>query len=633
MNFDFWFPVRSMKTESNIKNNSSPMLNKLARVSSGPGVYVMKDGEGKVIYVGKARNLKRRLDSYFIRSTADASPLDVKTGVLLKKVSDVDTILTHTEKEALILESNLIKHYRPRYNVILKDDKQYPSLYLDTTSPYPNLRIVRKVKKNSGLFFGPFTSAAAVHNTLKFIHKTFKLRKCKARDFQNRSRPCLNYQMDACLAPCCLNVDKNQYDEVVKEVVLFLNGKAPELIQKVKKEMMAAAKVQNYERAARLRDKMFALEKTLEKQIAVAHDFKDRDVLGIARHPDAAMITLLFVRGGFLLGKRYFNFQKTLATDAEMVGAFIRQYYEKTPFVPAEILVPNRLEDVYLHEEMLSNIKGRTVRILRPKRGQKFRLIQMAAQNAKHGLQEARAAAARDTDILVRLQQRLKMNQIPWRIECFDTSNISGTEAVAAMVVFENTKPNPSLYRKFKIKSEALLSDYGFMAEVLKRRYGKGEKSKPCPDIIMVDGGKGQLNIALSVMQSLGLKHHVQMVAIAKKDKKKGETRDKIYLPGRANPVNLGSREDLLLFLQKIRDESHRFAISFHRQRRRKAMVRSQLDSIPGIGKKRKAMLLRHFKSIQNIRAATLEALSALPGINLRLAENIQRALTPEKER
>jgi excinuclease ABC subunit C len=616
-----------MKAKSDTTHRTSRIQKNLSRLSSQPGVYVMKDAKGNVIYIGKARNLKRRLASYFTIPSTGASQLDVKTGILLKKIADFETIITHTEKEALILESNLIKHHRPRYNVILKDDKRYPSLRLDLKSPYPTLRVVRKVKKNGGLFFGPYTSSAAVHKTLKIIHKTFKLRKCKTKGLKNRSRPCLNYQMAACLAPCYLDVDKNQYNEIVKEVILFLKGRTPELIQKIKKEMLSAAKDQNYEKAAILRDKMFALEKTLEKQIAVTHDYKDRDVLGIARHSDSAVIALLFIRGGFLLGKRHFTFPETVATDAEMVGAFIRQYYESAPFVPGEILVPEILEDLSLHEEMLGNIKGRTVRIIRPKKGEKFRLIKMAEQNAEQSLKEVRAAVASDTDLLVRLQKRLKMNRTPWRIECFDNSNISGTAAVAGMVVFEKGKPNTSLYRKYKIKTVASLNDYAFMAEVLRRRYGRGEKSKPFPDILIVDGGKGHLNIAVSVIRSLGLEHHIQIIAIAKKDDKKRETHDKVYMPGRANAVNLGKQGDLLLFLQRIRDESHRFALSFHRKRRRKAFIRSELDTIPGIGKKRKAMLLKHFKSIKKVRAATLEELSALPGINRKLAQNVQKSL------
>ncbi|MBU4287628.1 MAG: excinuclease ABC subunit UvrC, partial [Proteobacteria bacterium] len=422
---------------------------KLSSAPNDPGVYLMKDSEGKVIYVGKARDLKKRLSSYFKQS----GQIDLKTGVLVKNVSSFDTIITRTEKEALILESNLIKRYKPRYNVILKDDKRYPSLRLDIKSQYPNLNIVRKIEKNGAQYFGPFSSSQAVRQTLKIIHKTFKLRKCKTKNFKKRLRPCLNYQIDACLAPCCLDVDNKTYNEIVKEVVLFLKGRTPELIKKIKKQMTSAAKDQDYERAAVFRDKIFALEKMLEKQVAVTTDFKDRDVIAIADSPEISLLSLLFVRGGYLLGKRCFSFTKTMSTKAEMVGAFIRQYYEKTHFVPQEVLVPIPLEDTCLLEDWLTTINQKKVRILYPRRGEKAQLIKMAVHNAQNSLKDLIASTAAEIDISVRLQKRLRMDKMPERIECFDNSNISGTEPVAGMVVFENGKPNKSLYRKYKIKT------------------------------------------------------------------------------------------------------------------------------------------------------------------------------------
>jgi excinuclease ABC subunit C len=620
-----------MTTESKFTHTQpeSGIQDTLARVSSGPGVYVMKDAEDRVIYVGKARNLKKRLASYFTRARTGPLHPDIKTGILVKKISNFETIITDTEKEALILESNLIKRYRPRYNVILKDDKRYPSLRLNLTNPYPNLTVVRKIKKDGDLYFGPFSSSAAVRETLKIIHKTFKLRKCKTKDFKNRSRPCINYQMGACLAPCCLDVDKDRYHEIVKEVILFLNGRTPDLIQKIKKKMISAAHKQDYEKAAVLRDKMFALEQVIEKQVAVTTDFKDRDVIGIAGFHEHVMITVLFVRSGFLLGTRHFNFSDIMSTQEEMLGAFIRQYYEDAPFVPKEVLIPVPLEDAFLLEELLSGIKGKNVSILRPKKGEKLRLVKLASQNAENRLKEFRASAAMDMEILVQLKKRLKMDKMPQRIECFDISSISGTEAVAGMVVFEKGKENRSLFRKYRIKSVDVQDDYSCMAEVLKRRYGKGERSKPYPDMLMVDGGKGQLNIAVSVIESLKPEPTFQIISIAKKNESKGETQDKIYKPGQVNPVNMGRGGELLLFLEKIRDKSHEFAISFHRQRRGRKFIRSALDSIPGVGKKRKATLLKHFKSIKKIRAATLEELSALPGMNRNVAESVKNTLNP----
>ena len=588
----------------------------------------MKDTHGKVIYVGKARSLKKRLASYFARIENSASRMDMKTEILIRNISDFDTIITDSEKEALILESNLIKRYKPRYNVILKDDKRYPSLRLDIKDPYPNLIVVRKIAKDGALYFGPFASSVAVQKTLKIIHKTFRLRKCKQKDFNRRTRPCLNYQIGSCLGPCCLEVDNKIYDNIVKEVVLFLKGKTPDLIKKIKQEMISAAKVHDFEKAAVLRDKMFALEQTLEKQVAVTNDFKDRDVLGVARSDENSMLTILFIRSGFLIGTRNFKFSKTMSTDPEMIGEFIRQYYDATRFIPKEILTPKPPEDAFLTEEILSTIKGQKVKILSPKRGEKVRLIKMAYQNAQNSLRELIADMSRDSQLFIRLQQRLKMDRTPFRIECFDNSSISGKDAVSCMVVFEKGKPNKSLYRKYKLQTAIAKDDYACMAEVLYRRYGKDKTSKPYPDILMVDGGKGQLNIAFSILTSLKLEKKIQLISIAKRNDKKGETQDKIYKPGQANPVNLGREGDLILFLERIRDEAHRFAISFHRKRRIKTLMHSSLDSIQGVGEKRKLILLKHFKSIKKIRAATLEELSALPGISHNLAKTIKNGLS-----
>jgi len=608
-----------------LDGSATDIHDKMSGVTSAPGVYLMKDAHGTVIYVGKARNLKKRLASYFKKSLGHTVKRDIKTEILIQKITDVETIVTGSEKEALILESNLIKRHRPRYNVILKDGKRYPSLRLDIKNPYPTLNVVRKIKKDGGLYFGPFASSAAVQKTLKIIHKTFKLRKCKTKNFKNRSRPCLNFQMDTCLAPCCLDVDKHMYSETVHEVIQFLKGKTPDLIAQIKQKMTAAAEGQDYEQAAVLRDKMFALEQTLEGQVAVTNDFVDRDVIGMACSDDASLITLLFIRNGFFLGIRDFHFSETMATENEMIGTFIRQYYEKAPFVPNEILVPSRPEDTVLLEELLRDIKGRRVRILAPKRGEKVRLIQRASQNAENSLKAHKALISNDVELLSRLQQQLRMDRIPRRIECFDISNILGTSAVAGMVVFEKGKPDKSSYRKYKLQSTGIPDDYAYMAEVLKRRFGKGEKSKPYPDLLMVDGGKGQLNVAVAVINSLKLEQNFQIISIAKKNEKKGESRDKIFKPGQTNPVNLGRNRDLLLFLEKIRDEAHHFAISFHRKHRRKTFVHSALDSISGIGQKRKKTLLTHFKSIKKIRTATLEELSALPGFNRKTAEKIKR--------
>lgn len=599
------------------------LLQKLARAPVDPGVYLMKDPEGEVIYVGKARNLKKRLAAYFNRG---AQP-DLKTGVLVSKIAAFDTIVTRTEKEALILESTLIKRHRPRYNVILKDDKRYPALRLNVAHPYPNLTIVRKIRKDDALYFGPFASAGAVRQTLKIVNKTFKLRKCSDREFKTRTRPCLNCQMQGCLAPCCRDIDRAAYEEMVHEVILFLKGRAPDLVRKVRQDMLAAAQAEEFERAAQLRDKMFALEKTIERQIAVTTDLKDRDVIVAAGADGLSLVSLLSVRGGFLQGSRHFAFADTLATEAELVRAFIGQYYEDAPHIPGELLVPEMPDDSDLLADWLHARRGRRVRILRPLRGEKARLIELARQNADNELRERLAASASQRSLLEGLQRRLRLKRLPRRIECFDNSNIGGTAAVAGMVVFEDAKAAKEAYRKFRIQTAGQPNDYAHMAEVLARRLREDRREAPLPDLLMVDGGKGQLNIALEVIRSLGLENAFDVIGIAKKDETRGDTADKIFQPGRANPVNWGREGRLLLFLQSIRDEAHRFAITYHRRERNRNALESALDAVPGVGPQRKRMLLKHFGGVQNIRAATLQELASLPGMTLKTAEALQRAL------
>ena len=605
-------------------NPENDILTKLTRVSNEPGVYLMKDTAGAVIYVGKARNLKKRLASYFKNS----GQLDIKVNILVKKIKDFETVITRTEKEALILESNLIKRHKPRYNVVLKDDKRYPSLRIDLNEDYPNFSIVRKIGQDDALYFGPFASAYAVRQTLRVINKTFKLRKCKAKDFRARNRPCLHCQMEGCLAPCCLDVDPAVYREQVTEAIMFLRGRTPNLIRKVKKQMAACAQAQEFERAARLRDKIYSLERTIEKQIAVTTDFKDRDVFAIAGTTDCSVITVLSVRGGFLTGTRHYDFSEIISTEPEMIAAFVRQYYERHAFIPDELLTSVDLADAALTEEWLRSAKKKKVAILRPQRGEKAHLVNLAEHNAQNELKNLIASRSAEMDLLLRLQKKLKMSKMPQRIECFDNSNISGTEPVAGMVVFEMARANKALYRKYRIRTVNEHDDYAYMKEVLERRFGKGQAAKPYPDLLMVDGGKGQLNIALAVVEDLNLAGEFELIGIAKKDETKGETRDKIFKPFRANPLGFGRDGDLLLFLQRIRDEAHRFAITYHRKRRKKKTLQSALDSISGVGRKRKTVLLQHFKSIRNIRAADIEQICALPGFNRKVAEAVHKALS-----
>ncbi|MFH1102339.1 MAG: excinuclease ABC subunit UvrC [Pseudomonadota bacterium] len=599
-----------------------PPADRISRVPSDPGVYLMKGAGGDVIYVGKARNLKKRLSTYFLPS----SKPDVKTAALIIQIRDFEVVITATENEALILESNLIKRYRPRYNVFLKDDKRYPSLRLDLQEPFPALEIVRKIRNDGAFYFGPFSSAKAMRETLRIIHKTFKLRKCRSRAFKMRSRPCLNHQMGLCLGPCSGLTDEECYKKLAKEVVLFLRGRTPKLISQIRKEMGSAAEIEDYENAAVLRDKVFSLEHTLEKQVSVMTDFKDRDVFSIVGGSEAAVVTQLGVRGGFLLGTRHFEFSEILSTDAEALGAFIRQYYDKGYFIPDEVLISLEVEDADFISEWLTQKKGKRVKMICPKRGEKARLTKMASQNAGTRLEEMAARRASNTDLLLRLQKRLRISRTPFRIECLDNSTLGGSESVASLVAFENGSPNPSGYRKYRIQNVNGPDDYAFMADVLNRRYSRNS-NRGFPDLLMVDGGKGQLNVALSAIRELGLFGTFDIISIAKRDASSGETEDKIYLPGKTDPVRFGKERDLLLFLQRIRDEAHRSAVGFHRKRRRASALGSSLDPVPGIGRKRKIALLKHFGTIDGIRRAGIDEMAGLSFMTRKTAQLVKEHL------
>lgn len=616
-------PLPSTEQQKMIESLSA----RVVQVPNNPGVYLMKDKNGTVIYVGKAADLKKRLSSYFSKP----GHRDIKTEVLVRQIAAFDILLSASEKEALILESNLIKRYRPRYNVILKDDKRYPCLRLNIRHPYPNFTVVRKIKKDGARYFGPFASAGAVRQSLKIVDKTFKLRKCKDREFRQRNRPCLQYQMQWCWAPCCKPVEKAQYDEQVSEAVLFLNGRTPDLIKKLKARMQREARRQHYEKAAVLRDKITSLEKTLERQMAVSPDMKDRDVIALAAADTHSVITVASVRNGFLLGARHFAFEGAMSSDSESLGTFIRQFYEKAHFIPKEILVSLDLEDKALTAELLGQMKGSKVSLLHPQRGEKKRLIRMALENAENRLKEVMDTSRAERDLLMRLKERLALQRIPERIECFDNSHLFGQAPVSAMVVYERGRPAGRFYRTFKIRTALMNDDYAGMAEVLERRFGDIQKQNLLPDLLMVDGGKGQLNIALHILKAMGLDERIDVIGIAKADERNTEKTDKIYLKQRSNPVVFGRQQDLLHFLQRIRDEAHRFAVTFHRKQRNKKFLHSVLDDIPGIGPKRKTALLKHFKDVRHIRNASLDALTAVPGMNRSISKRVQRALAVKK--
>ena len=580
---------------------------KLERVSGGPGVYLMRDAAGKVIYVGKARSLKKRLASYFV----PAGPVDPKTAVLVSRVVDMETILTATEKEALILESNLIKQHRPRYNVVLKDDKRYPMLRLGTDHPYPRLSVVRRFQDDGAVYFGPYASATAVRTTLATINKLFKLRKCRETEFARRTRPCLHYQMGACYGPCCIEVDRERYATAVREVILFLNGRTPELIRAMRRDMLAAAAKEDFEAAASLRDRIFALEKTLEKQVAVSGDRQDRDVLAVGRAGAAAVVTLVTVRGGYWIGARHFDVSAAPAPDEELLAGFVRQYYRRGVKLPGEILLSDMPEDAALIADWLSESRGRRVHLLFPRRGEKNRLLDMARQNARAAAVGLSDDGAHREALLAALARRLQMGRPPRRIECVDISTSGGRQSVGAIAVFVDGKPKPDAYRRYRIRSVQIPDDYAAMAEVLGRRFRPTDGSVDPPDLLLLDGGKGQLNIAQRVLADSGWQEVPALAAIAKADRERGETEDKIFLPGRANPVRFGRNPAPRLLLEAVRDEAHRFVIGFHRRRRRKEALGSVLDEVAGIGPTRRRRLMKHFGTIEALRRAGVEQLVA----------------------
>ena len=603
------------------------LAEKLAGASGQPGVYLMKDGAGAIIYVGKAFNLKKRLASYFVKKER----LDIKTGLLMERVVDFDTIVTATENEALILEASLIRRHKPRYNVLLKDDKRYPSLRIDPRQPYPALEIVRKTRPDGAVYFGPFSSARAVRETLKVVDKAFRLRKCRGKAFQKRSRPCINFQMGLCLGPCFYDVPENDYAEAVREVSLFLRGRTTELVTDLRVRMKQAAENQEFEKAALLRDRLFAIEKVIEKQVVATADFADRDVISVADEGRRSVVALLQVRKGVLSGTRYFHFEELLSPVNEILATFMVQYYNTSGRVPDEVLTDGAPFGGPQIVEHLRELAEKRVNLAVPRRGEKLLLIKMARQNAQKELTAATLQTRRHQQALERLARKLGISDVPVRIACVDNSHLSGTGTVAAVVVFEDGVPQPSAYRRYRLAGVPAADDYAAMKQVLSRRFATGADDAGPVDLVLVDGGRGQLNIAAAVLQEAGLAGKMAVAAISKKDEAKGETADKVYVPGRRNPVNLGPADPALFLLEQIRDEAHRFAIAYQRKERKRIALGSALDGIPGIGPQRKRMLLDRFGTMEGVRAAPVEDLAALPGITKALAERIREHLDMDR--
>jgi excinuclease ABC subunit C len=587
---------------------------KAASFPDSPGVYFMKNGRGRILYVGKAKNLSARVRSYVQRPDA----LDAKTSSLMRIADTIEYIATDTEVEALVLECTLIKEHRPRYNIRLKDDKRYPYLKLTRQERFPRLFLVRRIEDDGAEYFGPFTDANAVRRTLREIRTIFPLRDCREeRPGRTAGRECLNFHIGRCKAPCTRKIDEGEYREIVEEVRLFLKGKAQRLGESIRDRMWRLARMKRYEEAAAARDQAEAYEKIWQRQRAANPLGNDEDFVALAREGNLSCGTVMKVRDGAIHGRESFFVPAPASErDAGVFEAFFELYYHGATDVPPRIHVPAPFSDDRLVAEWLGAKRGGTVRVSVPRRGEKKALLRLALKNAELQLASEMRSKAANVPALRDLKAALALTSTPSRIEAFDISNIRGTDAVGSMAVFEKGAPCPSRYRRFRIREVRGSDDYAMIREVLTRRLArlKEGKERP-PDLILVDGGKGHLSAARQTAEELGVSG-IPIVGLAKRN-------EEIYIEGRIEPLVLPRRSPALRLLQRARDEAHRFAIEYHRKLRSKGLRRSGLDEIPGIGEKRKTTLLMEFGSIEALKNATVEAIAGVPGIGIKTAEKI----------
>lgn len=616
---------------------------KLKGLPDEPGVYLMRDARGRVIYVGKAASLKNRVRSYF----QSGQSLDAKTRALVDEAAEVETIVTADEREALILEDTLIKRHRPRYNVRLRDDKRYPYLKL-TAEPFPRLVLTRRIEpdiKRGARYFGPYTSSGAMREARRVLQKLFRIRTCSldipanANENPVRRRPCLDHFLGLCDAPCVGAVDASSYQRLVDEATLFLQGRRRELLPRLRREMAEASKNLEFERAARLRDRVRALERLLEACKALDPQRGDQDAIGLALAETTCAVQVFQVRGGVLIGRERFSLETPRGSDPrEALVAFLQQRYVRSPEIPREILLPVEIdgEERALLERWLSDRRGARVYLKHPKRGPKAGLVRTAERNAELALAEerrrreaeaGRAAGAGMSTALEELVRALRLSALPRRIEGFDVSNFQGREPVASMVVFTRGAPDKGRYRRFRIREVEGPDDVAMLAEAVRRRFERAlagdARFLPLPDLLLLDGGKGQLGAARAVLAELGLSE-VFPIALAKEH-------EELFLPGRRRPLVLPRRSPALQLLQRVRDEAHRFALEHHRRRRERRTLRSVLDEIPGIGPKRKRVLLERFGSVKALREATAEELQRA-GLPRPVTERLIRALQRPRE-
>ncbi|MFT4703532.1 MAG: excinuclease ABC subunit C [Bradymonadia bacterium] len=599
-----------------------------------PGVYLMKGAKREVLYVGKATNLRSRVRSYFSGNDPRAF-----VRYLDDLLYDIETIVTANPKEALLLENTLIKKHKPRFNVMLRDDKNYLSIRIDKSAKWPRVELVRRIRNDNATYFGPYHSASKVRETLNVLNRHFNLRTCRDSVLNNRVRPCLQYQIQRCPGPCVIEVDADAYMDSVDDASLFLLGKEKQLTTAIEERMIDAAQAMRFEEAARLRDQLGAVRDSLVKQSAVQTQQVDRDIVGLHREAERAAVTLMQYRDGCLQDVRSYAFNQQLLPDDELIGAFIAQrYVSAVDQLPVELLLPNAPPDVDDLAETLSELRGRKLTILIPKRGEKMRLVALATENAANHFAESLSTTAQAEKALEGLQKRLRLPVLPRTMECYDISNVQGSYIVASQVVFQDAMPDKARYRRIKIRSTQTQDDFLSMYEVITRRAKRSDKTNdPMPDLIVIDGGKGQLNSALQALKEVG--HGDQLIislaksrVVGNDDSKDTTVRsfERVFMPGQKDPIELPVHGEETYLLERIRDEAHRTAITFHRDQRRKGTLRSKLEEIPGIGAERRRTLLTHFGSLKAVKAASLRELEAAPSFNRSLAARVYAFFQPD---
>jgi excinuclease ABC subunit C len=608
----------------------------LDNLPAKPGCYIYKNAEGTVIYVGKAIVLRNRVRSYF----QNENRLDFKTRQLVKRISNIEWIVVGSELEALILEMNLIKRYRPQYNIRLKDDKRYPYIRVHWADPFPKVTITRLMIQDGSRYFGPYTSVWAVHQTLDLLRRIFPYLTCDREITGQDPRACLYYDIKLCTAPCIGAIDQKSYRQMIDDLCGFLQGRTDPIVNRLKKEMMAASKEMLFEKAASIRDQIQAIDKVVEKQKVISSDQVDSDVIAMARADGEACVQIFFIRSGKLIGREYFILEGTEeAKDSEVVSQFLKQFYVDAATVPTQVLLPEEIEEHRIIEEWLNTKRGgKKMRIKVPASGQGLDLVHMATNNAVETLTSLRsqwqADTNKQTEALTELQQAFQMNEPPNRIECFDISNTQGTNSVASMVVFEQGVPNKKMYRRFNIQTVNGPDDFASMEEALTRRFKRWQASQDLtdvgkkkdesfgrlPDLLIVDGGKGQLSRAVQVMEDLGLTGMFALAGLAKQE-------EELFFPHKSDPLILPRHSQALYLVQRVRDEAHRFAITAHRARRTKEGLASRLDKVKGIGPTRRKALLKQFGTIENIMAASDEQLAAVPSINADVIASLRASL------